>query len=581
MARKKKQLPIYTLDAETDPFLQGRIPAPFAWCVCRLSATPSKGKYCHDVSWGENCTAEIVSYLYELPAGIVYIHNGGKFDVNFLWDYIDHEREAMISNGRVIVCYIKCANGWHEIRDSYKIFTAPLSDYSKTEISYSKFEASTCYEISTRKCVVIRELYKDEIVSYLKDDCAFLHQIVTGFISKFGKAYLTIGSCASAELRKFYDLGERFTPELDADLRPYYFGGRVQCFEKGIITGDVRSYDVNSMYPFVMATYEHPIGHPSVENTRIISDDTFFITVEGYNNGAFISHEKTGKTFTQGYGVFNTTIHEYKTALELGLFETHNIIRTVDFPLHHTFAEFVQHFYAQRQAATDSMNLVQKFCIEWYAAKLEKDFNKNLLNNSYGKEAINPANYYRYKITDGDTDITSSWCAGKWCSEVGEYEDRQYECGGWHRDVYKLEQDLMFWKKPSQRVRLNHVSIAASITGAARAYLMRGIAACERPLYCDTDSITCVGDLHMPVHGSNLGSWKLENAGDRFAVYGKKGYNLSCKGVSLKSASKGAQLSAAEIEQVAAGGVVHYMQQAPCFLLGGNVAWIEREIRST
>jgi hypothetical protein len=535
----------------------------------------------HVVTWGNDCTAQIVRELYDLPAGIVYMHNGGKFDVNFLWDYIDHTREASISNGRVIVCYIKCSDGWHEIRDSYKIFPAPLASYSKTEISYGKFEAGTCYEISSRNEIVIRELYKDEIVSYLKDDCAFLHDICSAFIAKFGKAYLTIGSCATAELKRFYDLGKKLTPELDADLRQFYFGGRVQCFEKGIIKGDIRSYDVNSMYPFVMATYQHPIGHPSPDNKRTISDDTFFLTVEGINKGAFIANSSSGKTFANTWGTFNTTIHEYNTAIELGLFVPHNILRTVDFPEHTNFEKFVSHFYAQRQAATDRMTTLDKYVEEWYAAKLEKDFNKNLLNNSYGKQAINPANYFRYKLTDGDTDLTCDWCAGKYCIEEGSYNDRQYECGGWHRDVYKIEQDLMFWKKPSQRVTLNNVAIGASITGAARSYLMRGIHAAVRPIYCDTDSIMCVGELQMPVHSSNLGAWKLEYTGDRLAVYGKKGYHLSASGKSLKQASKGAQLTASEIELVAAGGVVHYVQQAPCFLLGGNVAWIERNIRMT
>jgi hypothetical protein len=589
MRRKAAPKPIYTLDAETDPFLQGRIPAPFAWCICRLSATPSKGKYAYDVSWGENCTPEIVSSLYELPAGIVYMHNGGKFDINFLWDYVDKEREASISNGRVLSCYIKCRDGYHEIRDSYKIFPAPLASYSKTEISYAKFEAGFCYDIKTRKKVVIRELYRDEIVAYLKDDCAFLHDICSGFITKFGKPYLTIGSCATAELKKLYDLGPKFTRELDADLRPFYFGGRVQCFEKGIITGDVRAYDVNSMYPYVMANYWHPIGHPQPYNNREITEETFFLTVEGVNKGAFISSTKQGKTFEIESGIFNVTIHEYETALDLHLFETRNILRTVDFAQRSKFDLFVNPFYAQRQLATDAMKSCEKHSAEWKVYSLEKDFNKNLLNNSYGKQAINPANYYRYKLTNGDTDIRCDWCEGKYCEEVDEDGCRQYVCGGWHRDVYKVEQDLMFWKKPSERVTLNNVAIGASITGAARSYLMRGISAADRPIYCDTDSIVCVGELNMPVHSSNLGAWKLEYQGDRFAVYGKKGYNLSKieskngidKRVNLKSASKGAQLTPSEIEEVAAGKVIHYMQAAPCFSLGGSASWIERDIRMT
>ena len=577
MSKKKAAKPIYTLDAETDPFLEGRIPVPFAWCLCRKSATPSQttnGGYVLRRSWGADCTAQIVQELAQLPSGIVYIHNGGRFDIHFLWDFLTQEREPSINKNRVVVCYIESADGYHEIRDSYKIFPAGLAEYKKTEIDYRKFE---------KEC---REDHKQEILDYLDDDCIFLHQIVSAFIDKFGKAYLTVGSCATSELKRFYDLGEKFTPELDEDMRQYYFGARVQCFEKGIIAGDLRSYDVNSMYPFVMATYQHPLGHPSPHNNRCITDDTFFITVEGKNKGAFISRTKQGKTFDLEDGVFNVTIHEWNAALELGLFEPRNILRTVDFPAHGNFADFVQHFYADRQIATDRMERLkdagQKYSTEWYAAKLEKDFNKNLLNNSYGKQAINPANYYRYLVTGFDACLYVDWCERNNCCEVGSYESRQYACGGWHRCGFDDVSGRQFWRKPSQRVQLNNVAIGASITGAARSYLLRGISAADRPIYCDTDSIMCVGDLNMPVHSSNLGAWKLEYKGSELAVYGKKGYALfDAAGVCLKSASKGAQLTPAQIVEVAQGNVVHYVQQAPCFSLTGEVSWIQRNIRIT
>ena len=42
--------------------------------------------------------------------------------------------------------------------------------------------------------------------------------------------------------------------------RAIVFGGRVECFETGVIEGDFSVFDVNSMYPFCMKTTQHPTG---------------------------------------------------------------------------------------------------------------------------------------------------------------------------------------------------------------------------------------------------------------------------------------------------------------------------------
>src|SRR5208282_6395785 len=95
----------------------------------------------------------------------------------------------------------------------------------------------------------IREKHRDEILSYLRDDCIDLHLLCTRFHQEFGDA-LTIGSAALRQLKKYHTFVSG-NQEYDKNFRKdFYFGGRNQVFRSGIITGPINVYDVNSMYPF-------------------------------------------------------------------------------------------------------------------------------------------------------------------------------------------------------------------------------------------------------------------------------------------------------------------------------------------
>src|ERR1700677_974061 len=178
-------LRIYTLDSETDPFLEGRRPEEFAWGLY-------DGVY-FDYAWGDGCTQRIMSRLYERDPGIVYTHNLGKFDIFFILEYIDQTKPMLIIKDRIVQCYIRCSKGLHKLRDSLKILPFSLDTYQKTKIDYAKFERP------------VREEHKDEILSYLKDDCVFLYELCSEFVKTFGPA-ITIGSVAMKELKNFHDI---------------------------------------------------------------------------------------------------------------------------------------------------------------------------------------------------------------------------------------------------------------------------------------------------------------------------------------------------------------------------------------
>lgn len=513
-------LPIAVLDFETDPFKYGRTVRPFA---CGFY----NGSIYKDF-WGDDVVEQVLRFLLELgleEPHLIYAHNGGKFDFLFLLH--EFSGALRVVNGRVLQGELF----GNEMRDSYGILPIPLGAYKKDDIDYEWFERD------------VRDKHRKAILEYQKSDCIYLYELVSGFHREFGDK-LTIGGTALGILQEMHPF-EKVTKVFDKTFRDYYFGGRVQCFESGVVHGDFKVYDVNSEYPSVMRNFKHPISLFHRVDNRI-GPDTAFILCEGWNKGAFCMRMEDGSIdFTVEYGKFYTTIHEYKAALELGLFKTKKILATHDFDKFTTFKDFVDTYYAKRVKAGEDGDEMRKL------------FYKLILNSAYGKFAQNPEDFVDYSI---------------------------YEDGYMPGDPWKLYEQLngynIWWKESSSRYGYYNIATAASITGAARSILMRGIAGATRPVYCDTDSIICEA-LDAEIDPKKLGAWKFEGKGDRMAIAGKKMYALFSNGECIKQASKGARIKPSEIVQVAQGGEILYKQDAPSMKVDGRQVSMQRRIRST
>jgi hypothetical protein len=512
---------IATSDFETDPFEHGVVPKPFC-------AGYYDGENYWDF-WGDDCAARLVDHFRSIEEPtVVYFHNGGKFDFFFFIE--DLEQDVKIINGRIVKAQI----GKVELRDSYAAIPVPLAAYKKDDVDYSLF---------TRER---RNHHKDYILKYLANDCIYLHELISPFIVEFGDK-LTIGAAALNELKKHHDFktsGEAF----DTKFRQFYYGGRCQCFQSGVISYPgkrIKVVDVHSMYPSVMRDEIHPTGVVH-DVAREISANTFFIVADGYNKGAFPLRTKTGLDFASDYGRYFITIHEWQAALETGTFLPEKIVKAYDFYEKTRFSTFVNHFYSKRIEA------------EHVGDKLHKLFYKLILNSAYGKFATDPDNFKDWALTKADESMPAE--------------------EGWQIEQFTM--NYIFWSKPSDRPQYYNVATAASITGAARAKLLRGIAAAENPLYCDTDSIICT-DFHGVMHESELGTWDLEKEGTHIAIAGKKMYALFDDEKCIKMAHKGARLTADEIVSVATGSTVEYANPVPAFKLDGKHQFITRKIRAT
>lgn len=521
---------IYTSDLETDPFLEGRKPEPF------LSGVYDGERFVN--FWGDDCVDRLLDYLETLEPGIVYFHNGGKFDLFYLLHRIIREKSILIIHERITQCHVKAKGGFHRVRDSLKILPFALKQYKKDEIDYRLFESD------------LRDDHRDQITSYFEGDLKYLYELVSEYVATFGPA-ITIGSTAIKELKAKHDIGELWTADLDGGKSPdgfrsrYYLGARVERYKTGVFEGDWKVYDVNSMYPYVMGNFYHPVGTPYYRGAEI-TDDTFFITARGVNRGAFATRTKTGVSFSEQYGVFSTTIHEWRAAEELGLFDCEEIIETVDFDMSRCFVDYIDHFYNLRKHARLSGD------------KIKEIFYKYLLNNSYGKFAVNPDNFKEYQLTDDQTDMR--FMGFEMAEAIPDF-------------------NLILWEKPSEEAKYVNVATGASITGAARSLLMRGLASSVNPIYCDTDSIICES-LQADIDEARLGAWKLEKTGNLLAVAGRKMYALFDGATCVKKASKGVNISPEQIRLVAQGEIVTYVRDAPTYKLHGGVEWLTRRVRT-
>ena len=515
--------PIYTFDTETDPFSYGRIPQVFTCSIYN-------GESCHN-EWGDGCLQRMKEHIKKLPAGIIYAHNGGKFDFYYMLDWFDGK--INIINSRIIKAY-GCGHEW---RDSYAIYPEALASYKKDDIDYKLMEKGA------------RNKHKKQIVEYLAEDCIYLYEIVTKFWGEFGDN-LTIGATAMKEIKKLHKF-DVLNAEDDARIRfRYYFGGRVQCFEKGIILPEkgrkLFCYDINQSYPCSMRNYLHPIGVPTFSKGKITAN-TFFVSAVGYANGCFpVRDIDGGLSFPTGTALYCVSIHEYNAAIETGQFDLHRIVETVDFDKVGCFDEFVDYFHRLRKQA--KMN----------GEELMNSFYKRVCNSGYGKFCQCPENYKDYIIKHIGVPVG------------GEYIE-EYTIG-----------DITLWSKDSENVTRYNVATGASITGASRSMLIRALATAKRPIYCDTDSIICEGlGPETDYDEYKLGAWKTEKMGDKFALAGRKLYALFDGNECVKMACKGVRLTATEIETVARGGKVTWKKEAPTFSLARGTRFIHRDIEMT
>lgn len=515
---------IVVLDCETDPFKKGRSKIrPFLWCIY------------DGETYSYFTKAEDVKKFLERENYIVYAHNGGRFDYHFLLGYINPFEPLMVVNGRIA----RMSIGSCEFRDSYSIIPMPLSAYKKDEIDYGIMEES---ERS-------RPINEKKIREYLKNDCKYLYDLVMSFTDNYG-VNLTLASSAFKEWRRITgNKNPKTTREFYHAIKPFYYGGRVQCFKMGEINHDFSIYDVNSAYPNAMLKF-HPYGSTYSVTKRLPTKDVelSFIRFEALSTGAFPFRSDHGLYFPDDgeKREFSVTGYEFTKAQELGLLKGCKIKEVYTFPEKIEFGQYVRHFFKLKQAAEEQGD------------KIKRNEAKLFLNGLYGKFAANPEEYREFmpvhpKFVEGAS--VDGWTFNS-------------NFGPWA---------LLYRALPEEKQNYYNLATGASITGAQRAEMMGALNAVKNPLYCDTDSIACYDKGSLRI-GESLGEWKREAVCNYGAVGGKKLYAFRKKDGSFKLASKGVKLTAGEIIKIAKGEEIEAENIAPTFTIHKEPYLMKRKI---
>jgi hypothetical protein len=553
MPRRRHE--VWAADCETDPFLPGRIPQPFIWGAYEIY---SRRYEC----FGSRET--FVAFFRDRKC-TVYFHNGGKFDLHYLRSEFNSDENILLVNGRITRCKIGSA----EFRDSFSLIPVALAKYQKEKFDYSILEVS---ERSKPDNVV-------KIEVYLKSDCVNLGDVLRQFFERYGRGLTQAGVAMNYWARHYH--GNRKPNQSPAQFeryRPYYYGGRVECFVSGYRENvPFKIVDKNSAYPHAMLQ-EHPIACEAMLLSRLPVESEIpacFITLRCQSDGAFPYRLESGElVFPRDSEIrlYHITGWEFIAALEencvrhIEILEVHHFRETV------SFAGYIHHFYNERKIAK---------CNGDKAGDL---FSKLFMNSCYGGFAMNPEEYHEYMLSSVE--------------KMGEHlEDGYKDYHPWG------DGRQLLWRKlplETQRRMYKNIATAASITGYVRAQLFRDLCKVRNPYYCDTDSISArdVSGLRI---GSELGQWKIEADCDLYAIAGKKLYakrkTLAWYAQELdaarakdpdatvsrwKLACKGVNFSAEDICRIAQGEMLEYAPAVPTYsITRPEPRFIHRSVRLT
>lgn len=444
----------------------------------------------------------------------LYAHNGANFDYLSLLMYLQENEllkdcQYFMADSTGIGVKIELVNGIEiTLLDSYRLMPASLAKLTHT------FGVENEKQVVPEECQNDYDLFKHKYPelfwSYLRADCLGLQEVIYKFwqmmydmFGSVGHLPMTLPSLALRVFTKFIDEGIMTpnNPKLKQLERDAYKGGLTLCIQTGTYDS-MTVYDVNSMYPSVMASEQYPTSYIGYWTRQFDQNVTALWRAEFSQPELpyppFLFDEKRGAQYN-GKGVYTTQELQHLSRLG-GIFEVSEgyVYRRTGT----LFERFVTTLYDRRKEATASGDEALAFTL------------KIMLNSLYGKFAQREAGY---KIVLGSGALIRELLADK--------------------AVFHLLGDFLAIEE-TREVRHTFVAVAAMITANARIRLHTlmqehideyGI---ESVVYCDTDSIH-VTTGEMPT-SPELGAVKEEIRNVKGAYAGKKIYSLEKQTVKAK-----------------------------------------------
>lgn len=394
-----------------------------------------------------------------------------------------------------------------EFLDSLKIIPLPIAaipkafglDVEKLDLDYVTYRGKG------------HELTQNE-KEYISHDVIIAAKALDKMFTQ-GMKRITAGSNAFHDYKKIIGGDLRFRdwfpePDYDKDLRDggCYKGGFTAANPRfaGKIVGEGCSFDVNSLYPSVMASAHGevlPYGEPIAYDCEYVPDAEYPLYIQYVEADFTVKESHIPCLQLKGNCMFGST--EYITD-SLGL----QVMCLTSVDLEMLFEQYDVHDirYIRGYKFKGSTELFKDYVEKWTAVKSQAtiDGNKGMrtiaklqLNSLYGKMATNPVKQSRMPYLDEDGVVK-----------------------------YKL--------LPEEYAEAVYLPVGAFITSYARAFTVRASQSnYDRWLYSDTDSCYLIGNeppKDMEVDDVKLGAWKLEHRFDRFKAIRAKTYCFEEKG---------------------------------------------------
>ncbi|XP_019085454.1 PREDICTED: uncharacterized protein LOC109126391 [Camelina sativa] len=405
----------------------------------------------------------------------IYFHNMSKFDGVIIIKYYlrffvnEYKIKALMRNNCLYQLSIFCKNHkslTYKYMDSLKVLPGKLVDLGKAICPELGSKGSVDHESVKEENLKYR---KAELLAYMNQDIRLLGGIMCKSQANYWRQYniditevLTISSLALLIFRmKYYNMEvfPIYIPNRNEDdfIRRGYYGGHSDVY---IPRGqDLKYYDVNSLYPFVMMSYPMPGGEPVWYSDFEGQDlNDLFGFIEAYVecpstiDRPFLPYKENNVLrFPTGKWVGIYFSEELKLAKSVGysIIPLRGYLYDKNEKMESPFKEFVKSLFERRREAKKRGDEAMSFVY------------KTLMNSLYGRFGISPKSLVteiidkdRYDTLVNQIDI--------------EYADNL------HNEYYLVRYyvntestDETQWNPP----RNSAVQLSAAITAYARIYM--------------------------------------------------------------------------------------------------------------
>jgi hypothetical protein len=415
--------------------------------------------------------------------------------------------ERFLSNNWVNIWRFKKGDKKLVVFDNMNYFSVPLSELGES-IGIKKLEMPKTYdnidewiEYCKRDVEIVLASLKNLLKTIEENDLGYFgYTIASQSLIAFRKRFLK--SKIAIKRNKFISDFERKA----------YYGGRVECFKLGHFDNDVYYHlDINSLYPYVMKTFEMPSGLLRIYDEidvsfleKLLEKYLVIAKVKIKTNNNFYPYRKENKLLFP-IGEFWTFLATPEIRLALERKEIIKVDTVFVYRKEKLFEDFVNFFYSKRLEEKNKGN------------NIGSTFYKLILNSLSGKFGQRNDNWVFVGFDNNEKE------GAFYVYDIDSYERYLFRCinGKIEKSEGKIEGRYAF------------PAISAHITSYGRVKLLELMlkAGLENVLYVDTDSLFVNSkgfeNLKDELDDREIGKLRLIKKANNVVIYGLKDYQFA------------------------------------------------------